>query len=75
MEDFEKMSPTDHPKVMRLSASIDVTEAEILRLIEELAALVWEDADELRRRIHLVSRRYSLEAEGVSADREEQKAP
>ncbi len=73
--DFEQMSPTEHPKVMRLSASIDVTEAEILRLIEEIAALVWEDADELRRRIHLVSRRYSLEAEGVSADREEQKAP
>ena len=73
--DFEQMSPTEHPKVMRLSASIDVTEAEILRLIEEIAALVWEDADELRRRIHLVSRRYSLEAEGVSADREEQTAP
>ncbi|MCC6387357.1 MAG: polysaccharide biosynthesis protein [Dehalococcoidia bacterium] len=73
--DFEQMSPTEHPKVMRLSASIDVTEAEILRLIEEIAALVWDDADELRRRIHLVSRRYSLEAEGAVTKREGQTAP
>jgi len=73
--DFEQMSPTEHPKVMRLSASIEVTETEILRLIEEISSLVWDDADELRRRIHLVSRRYSLEAEGAVTKREGQTAP
>jgi FlaA1/EpsC-like NDP-sugar epimerase len=61
--DFEQMAPTDHPKVMRLSAaSVEVEEPEILRLIDELAAVANGDAGELRRRIHLVARRYSLDA-------------
>ncbi|MGE5595154.1 MAG: polysaccharide biosynthesis protein [Hyphomicrobiales bacterium] len=59
--DFERMEPTDHEKVNRLTASVDVTEAEITRLISEIEAILWDDPDELRRRIHLVARRYSLE--------------
>ena len=59
--DFEHMRATDHPKVMRLTADVDVTEHEVARLIEELRAIMWEDRDELARRLHLVARRYSLE--------------
>ena len=59
--DFEQMEATDHPKVMRLTAGVDVTEAEILRLIDEIRGGMWGDTDELRRRIHLVSRKYSLD--------------
>ncbi len=59
--DFERLEVTDHPKVMRLSADVQVTEPEITRLIGELEAGVWDDPVELRRRIHLVARRYSLE--------------
>ena len=61
--DFEQMATTDHPKVMRLSAaSVEVTEPEIQRLIDELSSVSTGDADELRRRIHLVARKYSLDA-------------
>ena len=57
------MATTDHPKVMRLSAaSVEVTEPEIQRLIDELSSVSTGDADELRRRIHLVARKYSLDA-------------
>jgi FlaA1/EpsC-like NDP-sugar epimerase len=63
--DFEAMQPTDHPKVMLLAASVDVAESEILRLIEEIRADMWGDLDELRRRIHLVARRYSLDPQGT----------
>lgn len=59
--DFEQMEPTEHEKVTRLSASVDVMEAEITRLIAEIEALMWDDAAELKRRLHLVARRYSLE--------------
>ncbi len=59
--DFEQMQATDHPKVMRLTASVDVAENEVARLVDELAAIMWDDPDELRRRIHLVARRYSLD--------------
>ena len=59
--DFERMEGTDHPKVMRLSADVDVTGSEITRLIEELRAGMWEDRDELARRIHLVARRYAID--------------
>lgn len=59
--DFEQMERTNHPKVMRLSASLDVTEAEILRLIEEIRAGMWGGHDELCQRIHLVARHYSRE--------------
>ncbi|MBI5948861.1 MAG: polysaccharide biosynthesis protein [Chloroflexi bacterium] len=61
--DFEDMTPTAHPKVMQLKASVEVTEAEIRRLIDELGPAMFGDEDELRRRIHLVARRYSLEDE------------
>jgi len=65
--DFEQMAHTEHPKVMRLTADVAVDEAEILRLIDEIRANGWDDLDELKRRIHLVGRRYSLEAD--SSDR------
>ena len=61
--DFEQMQTTEHPKVMRLTAGVDVTEAEILRIIEEIRAGMWDDKNELRRRIHLVSRKYSLDGD------------
>jgi hypothetical protein len=51
--------------VNRLSASVEVTEGEVLRLIEEIKAVMWDDPEELMRRIHLVARRYSLEDEGA----------
>ena len=56
--DFERLEPTPHPKVMRLLATVDVSEREVHRLIEELRAIMWDDPDELKRRIHLVARRY-----------------
>jgi FlaA1/EpsC-like NDP-sugar epimerase len=62
--DFEKMEPTEHPKVMRLTASAEVTEPEILRLIGEVEAVLRDDPEELRRRIHLVARRFSNDGEG-----------
>ncbi|MFN0148057.1 MAG: polysaccharide biosynthesis protein [Dehalococcoidia bacterium] len=57
--DFERMEPTEHAKVNRLSADVAVQEPEIVRLIGEIETMVWGDRDELRRRIHLVARRYS----------------
>ncbi|MGE3073817.1 MAG: polysaccharide biosynthesis protein [Dehalococcoidia bacterium] len=66
--DFEKMQSTEHPKVMRLSATSEVTEPEIRRLIEEVEAVGWTDKDELRRRIHLVARRYSNDPDEVPAE-------
>lgn len=69
--DFEQMRATDHPKVMRLTADVEVTEQEVARLIEELREGMWDDRDELRRRLHLVARRYSLEP----GDHEAQTAP
>jgi len=62
--DFEQMRPTGHPKVMRLTASVQITEAEILRLIEELKQGMWGDRNELKSRIHLVARKYSLDGNG-----------
>jgi FlaA1/EpsC-like NDP-sugar epimerase len=61
--DFESMERTDHPKVNRLSAAVAVTESEIFRLIEEIRTVMWDDPEELARRIHLVARRYSLESD------------
>jgi FlaA1/EpsC-like NDP-sugar epimerase len=61
--DFEKMDSTEHPKVMRLTASAEVTEVEIRRLIDEVEDVLWTDAEELKRRIHLVARKYSNEAD------------
>ncbi len=73
--DFERMERTEHEKVMRLTASVDVTEPEITRLIGEIEAVLWDDKDELRRRIHLVARRYSREAEAdVAADASQEPA-
>ncbi len=62
--DFERMEPTEHPKVMRLASSVEVTESEILRLVEETEAISGQDDDELRRRIHLVVRKFSTGPEG-----------
>ncbi len=59
--DFESKEATDHPKVMRLTAGADVTQSEILRLIEDIRAVMWDDQDELRQKIHLVARRYALD--------------
>jgi FlaA1/EpsC-like NDP-sugar epimerase len=64
--DFEQMESTDHPKVMRLTAGITVMETEITRLIDELRVVSSQDLDELRRRIHLVARRYSLDGDDIS---------
>jgi len=59
--DYERLEATAHPKVNRLSADVEVEEAEISRLIHEIEGIVWGDQDDLRRRIHLVARRYSRE--------------
>ncbi|MEX0783199.1 MAG: nucleoside-diphosphate sugar epimerase/dehydratase [Dehalococcoidia bacterium] len=64
--DFEQMEATEHPKVNLLSASVEVTESEVFRLIEEIRASMWDDPEELRRRLHLVARKYSLEDEGAA---------
>jgi len=66
--DFEKMDATEHPKVMRLSASASITEPEIRRLIEEVEGVLWGDAEELRRRIHLVARKYSHESDDIDVE-------
>jgi FlaA1/EpsC-like NDP-sugar epimerase len=57
--DFERVEGTEHPKVMRLSSDVEVNEAEIRRLIGEADLGGTADPDELKRRIHLVARRYS----------------
>ncbi len=68
--DFEQLESTPHPKVMRLLATIDIEEREVTRLIDELTAIMWDEPDEVKRRIHLVARRYDgpmdapAEAEG-----------
>jgi hypothetical protein len=59
---------------MRLTASVDVTEREILRLIDEIRQVMWGDPEEVRRRIHLVARRFSLDASGAAADAPESEA-
>jgi FlaA1/EpsC-like NDP-sugar epimerase len=66
--DYENMEPTEHPKVMRLSAAGGVTEAEVRRLIDEVEAFIWNDPEELRRRIHLVARKYSNDFGAESVD-------
>lgn len=66
--DYENMEPTEHPKVMRLSAAGGVTEAEIRRLIAEVEAFIWNDPEELRRRIHLVARKYSNDIGAEAAE-------
>jgi FlaA1/EpsC-like NDP-sugar epimerase len=60
---FERMEATEHPKVMRLASEIEVGEPEINRLISETGLAGGDDPAELRRRIHLVARRYSTEEE------------
>lgn len=72
--DFEHLQPTSHPKVMRLTAAVDVTEREILRLIDEIRQVMWGDPEEVRRRIHLVARRFSLDASEAAADAPESEA-
>lgn len=65
--DFEQMQGTDHPKVMRLTAGVDITEAGITRLIDEIRTGMWGDKDEIRQRIHLVARKYSLDGDAQAA--------
>jgi FlaA1/EpsC-like NDP-sugar epimerase len=65
--DFERLQPTGHPKVMRLTAAVDVTEREMTRLIDEIRQVMWGDPEEVRRRIHLIVRRFSLEGEPADA--------
>ncbi|PFG74151.1 polysaccharide biosynthesis protein [Tepidiforma thermophila] len=69
--DFEHLQPTSHPKVMRLTANVDVTEREILRLIDEIRQVMWNDPEEVRRRIHLVARRFSREDAAADAPESE----
>jgi FlaA1/EpsC-like NDP-sugar epimerase len=66
--DFEKVEPTEHPKVMRLTASAEVSEAEILRLITEVETVLRQDPEELRRRIHLVARKFSNDGADASTE-------
>jgi FlaA1/EpsC-like NDP-sugar epimerase len=63
--DFERLEPTPHPKVMRLTADVEVTEAEVVRLIDEIARVPRGDVAEFRRRIHLVAHRFSIDGGGV----------
>jgi FlaA1/EpsC-like NDP-sugar epimerase len=58
VSDTERMEPTEHPRVRRLSATVDVDETEIIRLVDSLAGIMWSDPDEVRRRVHLVARHY-----------------
>ncbi|GBD22534.1 UDP-N-acetyl-alpha-D-glucosamine C6 dehydratase [bacterium HR29] len=64
--DFERLEPTDHPKVMRVVADLEVDERELLRLIEECAAAA-TDLAELRRRIYLIVRRFDGPGDGEPA--------
>ena len=74
--DFESSEPTEHPKVIRLTSSVDVGEPEIMRLIAEIAADMWSsDLEEIRRRIHLVAHRYSLGEAESSEDIDPIEAP
>ncbi|GAB4333265.1 MAG: nucleoside-diphosphate sugar epimerase/dehydratase [Dehalococcoidia bacterium] len=57
--DFERLVATDHPKIMRVTSEVAVEEAEILRLVDELRQRMWDDPEEMRRRLHLVARRYA----------------
>ncbi len=54
----EEAFPTDHPKIVRLRAGVGANEREIGRLLDEMATTRYEDA-EIRRRLHLIMRRYS----------------
>jgi FlaA1/EpsC-like NDP-sugar epimerase len=66
--DFEQMQPTAHPKVMHLTATQEVDLPELLRLVDELKARMWDDPDDLRRHIHLVARKYSRGDEPLPED-------
>jgi FlaA1/EpsC-like NDP-sugar epimerase len=68
--DFERMESTEHPKVMRLRAQVEVTESEVRRLVEEVESVLWNDQEELKRRIHLVARKYSSETDEAPAQAE-----
>lgn len=66
--EHEDLRPTEHEKVMLLTAGVPVTEPEVLRLIRELQAMMWDDPAELRRRIHLVARRFDGSVDQVEAE-------
>ncbi len=56
-DDEELVESTKHPKVMRISSAERISEAEMVRLVGELGG-VGDDPEELRRRLHLVARRF-----------------
>ena len=68
--DFEDLEVTEHPKDMRLSASVQITEAEVRRLVAEVESVLRHDPEELRRRIHLVARKYSKDPDETPAPTE-----
>ena len=72
--DFEQLEPTNHPKVMRITASVNVTEPELNRLIDELGTVA-RDNEELRRRIMLIPRRFAYDVEIARAEEAEAGQP
>lgn len=72
-DEAESLEPTEHPKVMRIPAPAGLTEAEIVRLVEELKDAS-PDPEELRRRLHLVARRFSA-PESTGAEEPDRKIP
>lgn len=69
-DDEERVETTEHPKVMRISTTERVGESEMMRLVDELTE-VTDDAPELRRRLHLVARRFRPHRTDRSAPAEE----
>ena len=72
--DFEQLEPTNHPKVMRITASVNVTERELNRLIDELGTVA-RDNEELRRRIMLIPRRFAYDVDIARAEEAEAGQP
>lgn len=66
--DFERLEATEHPKIMRVTSDVIVEETEIVRLVDELRQRMWDDPEEMRRRIHLVARRYASGSGDEPAD-------
>ncbi len=54
----ETREETEHPKVMRLTSTRSLSSSEMKRMVAEISNVI-EDQEELRRRIHLVARRFS----------------
>ena len=65
--DFEDTQATEHSKIMRLLSNVEVDEDELCRLIDETSTFMWDDLEELRRRVHLIAKRYAGEAESAAS--------